>query len=86
MITHKIDTGGAKPMRQPLRRTPQDFEGEEEKYLKDKIEIGVVRPSKSSWASPVCLVRETYGSVRWCIDYRRLIDCTVEDAYPLPKI
>ena len=70
MITHNIDTGGAKPIRQPLRRTPQGFEGEEEKYLKDQIAIGVVKPSKSSWASPLCLVRKTDGSVRWCIDYR----------------
>jgi hypothetical protein len=37
MITHKIDTVGAKPIRQPLRRTPQGFEGEEGKYLKDQI-------------------------------------------------
>jgi hypothetical protein len=86
MITHKIDTGGAKPIRQPLRRTPQGCEGEEEKYLKDQIEISVVKPSKSSWASPLCLVRKTDGSVRWCIDYRRFNDCTVKDAYPLPKI
>jgi hypothetical protein len=86
MITHKIDTGGAKPIRQPLRRTPQGVEGEEEKYLKDQIAIGVVKPSKSSWASPLCLVRKTDGSVRWCIDYRRLNDCTVKDAYPLSKI
>jgi hypothetical protein len=62
MITHKIDTGGAKPIRQPLRRTPQGFEGEEEKYLKDQIEIGVVKPSKSSWASPVCLVLKRWFS------------------------
>ena len=43
MITHKIDTGGAKLIRQPLRRTSQGFEGEEEKYLKDQIAIGVVK-------------------------------------------
>ena len=83
--THKINTAGAKPIRQPLRRTPLGFEGEE-KYLKDQIDNGVVKPSKSSWASPVCLVRKKDGSVRWCIDYRRLNDCTIKDAYPLPKI
>lgn len=29
-ITHKIDTGMAKPVRQPVRRTPLGFQGEEE--------------------------------------------------------
>ena len=48
MRTHKLDTDGATPMRQPLRRTTQGFEGEEEKYIKDQIETGVVKPSKSS--------------------------------------
>jgi hypothetical protein len=35
VISHKIYTTGAKPIRQPLRRTPQGFEGEEEKYFQD---------------------------------------------------
>ena len=86
VISHKIYTTGAKPIRQPLRRTPQGFEGEVEKYLQDQIANGVVVPSKSSWASPVCLVRKKDMSVRWCIDYRRLNDFTIKDAYPLPKI
>jgi hypothetical protein len=86
MITQTNYTNGAKPIHQPLRRTPQGFEGEEEKYLKDQIEIGVVKPSKSSWASPVCLVRKKDDSVRWCIDYRQLNDCTVKDAYLSLKI
>ena len=77
MITNKIDTGGTKPVRQHFRRTTQGFEGEEEKYLKYQFEIGVVKPYKSSWDSSVCLVRKKDGSVRWCIDYRRLNDCTV---------
>jgi hypothetical protein len=33
MITQTIDTDGAKPIRQPLRRTPQGFEGEDGKRL-----------------------------------------------------
>ena len=86
VISHKIETAGAPPIRQPLRRTPQGFEGEEEKYLQEQLENGVVVPSKSSWASPVCLVRKKDGSVRWCIDFRRLNMVTLKDAYPLPKI
>ena len=86
VISHKIYTTGAKPIGQQLRRTTQGFEGEEEKYLQDQIANGVVVPSKSSWASPVWLVRKKDMSVRWCIDYRRLNDSTIKDAYPLPKI
>ena len=86
LIKHRIETGTAVPIRQPLRRTPQGFEAEEEKYLKEQIDSGVVIPSKSAWASPVVLVRKKDGSVRWCIDYRKLNDATIKDAYPLPKI
>jgi hypothetical protein len=86
VISHKLYTTGAKPIRQPLRRTPQGFEGEEEKYLQDQIADGVVVPSKSNWASPVCLVRKKDMSVRWCIDYRRLNDSTIKDAYTLQRI
>lgn len=57
VLRHKVNTAGAKPIRQPLRRTPLGFESEE-KYLRDQIDNGVVQPSKSSWASPVCLVRK----------------------------
>jgi len=86
VIEHKIDTAGAAPIRQPVRRTPPSFEGEEEQYLKDQLEQGVIKPSKSAWASGVVLVRKKDGSVRWCVDYRGLNMVTVKDAYPLPKI
>ena len=86
LVKHRIDTGLAPPIRQPLRRTPKGFEDEEEKYLKQQIDAGVVVPSSSAWASPVCLVRKKDGSVRWCVDYRRLNDVTTMDAYPLPRI
>ena len=70
VIEHKIDTSGAASIRQPLRRTPHGFE-HEEKYLKDQLETGIIRPSKSAWASPVVLVRKKDGTVRWCIDFRK---------------
>lgn len=51
VIEHKIDTAGVTPIRRPVRRTPPSFEGEEEQYLTDQLEQGVIKPSKSAWAS-----------------------------------
>ena len=85
-VKHRIDTGEARPIKEPMRRTPLGFEGEEEKHLADMLRNGIVRPSFSSWASPPVLVRKKDGSVRWCIDYRRLNDVTLKDVFPLPLI
>ena len=86
VLKHRIDTNGAAPIQQALRRNPRAFEQEEEKYLKEQLDAGVLVPSSSAWASPVVLVRKKDGTVRWCCDFRKLNDLTVKDAYPLPRI
>ena len=85
-VKHRIATGDARPIRQPVRRTPLGFQAEEEGHLQKMLHAGIVEPSQSEWASPVVLVRKKDGGVRWCINYRRLNDVTEKDAYPLPKI
>ena len=57
LVEHGIDTGGARPIRQPPRRVPDALQGDMDKEVKDMLEKGVIAPGQSPWASPVVLVR-----------------------------
>ena len=46
----------------------------------------MIRPSNSPWCNAVVLVRKKDGSLRFCIDFRKLNSLTVKDSHPLPRI
>ena len=84
--THKIDTGNSLPIAQPLRRiawVERDKITEEINKMKSQ---DIIANSDSPWSSPPVLVKKKDGSVRFCIDYRKLNECTIADKYPLPRI
>ena len=47
---------------------------------------GIVQPSQSPWASLVVQVPKKDGSVRFCVDYRKLNSITRKDVFPLPRV
>jgi hypothetical protein len=51
------------------------------------VALGICRPSKSPWASPVQLGKKK-GLDQWrpCGDYRRLNGITIEHRYPIVQI
>ncbi|VDI47033.1 Hypothetical predicted protein [Mytilus galloprovincialis] len=85
-IQHKIDTGNSHPIKQKMRRTPLGFEKEEEEHLQQLLDKGIIEPSTSEWASPPVLVRKKDGKLRYCIDFRKLNDVTIKDAFPISNI
>ena len=86
LVEHVINTGSAAPIRQPPRRLPLGKRAIEKEEVTKMLERGIIEPSSSAWASPVVLVTKKDGSPRFCIDYRRLNDVTIKDAYPLPRV
>ncbi|XP_040182571.1 uncharacterized protein LOC120915831 [Rana temporaria] len=83
---HRVETQGETPLRQQLYRIPAAVRTSMWKEIQEMLELGVIEPSQSPWASPVVLVPKRDGTIRFCIDYRKLNDRTITDAYPMPRI
>ena len=65
--------------------TPQE-QIELDKFLKENLDKGYIRPSQSPMASPFFFVDKKDGKLRPCQDYRYLNEHTIKNAYPLPLI
>ena len=49
------------------------------------LEAGAIRPSKSPYSSNVVKVRKKDGTIRFCVDFRKLNSKTIKDAYAIPR-
>ena len=54
--------------------------------LQDMLDGGAIRPSKSPWCNAIVLVRKKDGTLRFCIDFRKLNARTKKDLFPLPHM
>ncbi|KAK3086868.1 hypothetical protein FSP39_024642 [Pinctada imbricata] len=86
IVKHKINTDRAHPIKQAPRRIPLAKRAEAENEVQTLLKDGLIEPSSSPWSSPVVLVKKKDGSLRYCIDYRKLNSVTIKDSYPLPRI
>ena len=73
-VDHAIDLEpGSAPAIGPIFRLAPRHELEElRKQLDDILEKGLVEPSCSPYGVPVLFVNKKDGSMRMCIDYRKL--------------
>ena len=85
-VKHEIHVDTDVPIKQAVRRSPIHLRDAAEQEVQKMLKDDVIEPSNSPWASPVVLVRKKDGSLRYCIDYRKLNAVTRKDSYPLPRI
>ena len=69
----------------PYRMSTTEL-SELKKQLEELLEKKFICSSVSPWGAPVLLVKKTDGSMRLCIDYRRLNQVTIKNKYLLPRI
>ena len=87
LLLDKLDLSGLDaPFKERFRRIPPPQLDEVREHLKLMLDAGVIRPSNSPWCNAVVLVRKKDGSLRFCIDFRKLNSLTVKDSHPLPHI
>lgn len=87
LVKHSIETGDARPFKEPPRRTPYHLNEVVNDNIDQMLDKGIIEPSHSPWAAGIVLVKKKDGSYRFCVDYRRLNSVTLnKDAYPLPRI
>ncbi|CAF1473560.1 unnamed protein product [Adineta steineri] len=85
-IQHALETGNHSPVYTPPYRVSYKDEQIQRDEIDKLLKQGIIEESTSPWSSPIVLVRKKDGSVRFCIDYRKLNTITTRDAFPIPRI
>ena len=86
IVSHHIDTGLSHPIKQHARRLPLPKQAAAEVEISRLLDQGLIESCSSPWSSPVVLVKKKDGSLRFCVDYHLLNQCTIKDSYPLRLI
>ena len=86
LTKHRIELYDATPIRQKPRRFPAPVTEEIERQCGELMEQGIIQYSRSPWSSPVVPIRKKDGTLRLCIDYRKLNRVTKSDRFPMPSM
>ncbi len=85
-VEHRIRLQDTKPFRERSRRiAPADID-DVRRHIKELLAAGIIKESRSPYASPIVIARKKSGAIRMCIDYRTLNARTIPDQYTTPRI
>jgi hypothetical protein len=72
--------------RGPVRVQTPAKDAEAVKHITLLLALGIIVASTASYYSQIIIASKPDGKTRFCIDYRRLNDCTESASWPLPNI
>lgn len=74
----------------PIRSRPYRISDEKKRIVQAQItnmlQEGIITPSTSPYSSPIVLVPKQDGSMRFCVDYRRVNEATISMPATMPVI
>ncbi|XP_041837251.1 uncharacterized protein LOC121637270 [Melanotaenia boesemani] len=85
-VEHCIRLKDPSPFRERVRRLAPAEIDEVRKHLQELLAAGIIKESRSPYASPIVIARKKNGKIRMCVDYRTLNLRTIPDQYTLPRI
>lgn len=85
-LEHTIPTGESPPTSQHPYRVPVAWQSAVREEVQKLLTLGIIKPSTSPWAAPIVTVRKKDGSLRMCVDYRKLNSVTSPDTYNMPRV
>ncbi|XP_044066818.1 uncharacterized protein LOC122882921 [Siniperca chuatsi] len=84
--TNLIETHPGVMVRSWPYRLPEHKRKMVQEELKAMLKMGVIEESNSAWCSPIVLVGKKDGTIRFCVDYRKVNDVSRFDNYPMPRV
>ena len=86
LIKHKIEVTDWMSFKEHYQCISPHMHDNMRVHIQEMLDIGSIQKSDSPWASAVVLVQKKDGSLRFCIDLKKLNNWTIKDAYLLPHI
>lgn len=83
---HSIQLTTAEPIRGKAYPLPHAMRENLDKEIDAMLDLNVIESSTAAYASPVVMVKKPDGSIRVCVDYRKLNRVTIFDPEPMPNV
>lgn len=83
LVEHCIETVVSEPVRVKPYEMPYAVREQVSSEIHNMLELGVIEPSQSNYCAPIVLIRKKDGSMRFCVDFRKLNTITKFDSEPM---